>query len=466
MLGLGLALAVLTGGALGIPTAPPAAAEGSRAGQLWTARYDDPNHGDDFFRQAVVSPDGATVFAAGTSDVGLDSDYLTAAFDSTTGATLWVRTYDGPIHDSDFGQDLALSPDGSRLFVTGNSYGASGQEYATVAYDATDGGQLWAARYRGAATGNSGAMAVATSPDGGTVYVTGSVEKGQFSGDDDIVTLAYDAANGNQRWRAQYDGPGTFQSEDFGIDVATSPDGTLVFVTGNSDQAGSGFKDFATLAYDTVTGAGVWVARFGGSADDAVGGLAVGLDGTVYVVGQVLRATFDYAAVAYDPGTGTSKWTSYYDAGSNEYVYYGPAVAPDGGRVYMTGNSWGGATQKDYATVALEASNGNQAWVARYNGPAGRSDYGNRVAASADGMTIVTTGSSSGAGFPAQDIATMANRASTGGRLIVSRYDNNGGFDIAYGVAVGPLGLDRAFAAGSSGGNGTGDDAIVIAYGA
>jgi len=56
----------------------------------------------------------------------------------TPAARLWVRRYIGPANDSpDNATALALSPDGSRVFVTGWSEGSttvSDLDYATVAY--------------------------------------------------------------------------------------------------------------------------------------------------------------------------------------------------------------------------------------------------------------------------------------------------------------------------------------------
>ena len=67
-----------------------------------------------------------------------DYDYATLAYDSASGASLWTRRYDGPASLRDDAVALAVSPDGSRVFVTGSSAtSANDDDYATVAYSAS-----------------------------------------------------------------------------------------------------------------------------------------------------------------------------------------------------------------------------------------------------------------------------------------------------------------------------------------
>ena len=82
-----------------------------------------------------VAPDGAQVFVAGDTDkVDPAGDYITLAYDAATGATIWSRRYNGPGNQNDATTSLAVAPDGTRLFVTGQSVGTHGFDYATIAY--------------------------------------------------------------------------------------------------------------------------------------------------------------------------------------------------------------------------------------------------------------------------------------------------------------------------------------------
>jgi hypothetical protein len=82
-----------------------------------------------------VSPDSSTVFVTGSTGSGA-SDYATVAYDAIGGYQLWVRTYNGPGNGTDGGATaIGVSPDGSAVFVTGESYSTTSQDdYATLAY--------------------------------------------------------------------------------------------------------------------------------------------------------------------------------------------------------------------------------------------------------------------------------------------------------------------------------------------
>jgi hypothetical protein len=65
------------------------------------------------------------------------TDYVTIAYQAATGSPLWEARYGGPPPSSDYGRALAMSPDGTKVFVTGGSGGRWGSAVVTVAYYAT-----------------------------------------------------------------------------------------------------------------------------------------------------------------------------------------------------------------------------------------------------------------------------------------------------------------------------------------
>jgi hypothetical protein len=85
---------------------------------------------------------------------------------------------------------LVVSPDATMVVVTGTSFGpTSYNDYATVAYDAPSGQRLWWRRDNGRANDPDQAWALAVSPDGSAVYVTGSSIGRQVRSD--FATIAY-----------------------------------------------------------------------------------------------------------------------------------------------------------------------------------------------------------------------------------------------------------------------------------
>jgi outer membrane protein assembly factor BamB len=337
-----------------------------------------------------VSPDGTTVYVTGESvSVGSTGGkaFATVAYDSSTGAVRWVKRYAGAPNSDNQANALEASPDGTKVFVTGQGTGSTYYDYVTVAYDAKTGATLWAKRYNNwpddSQFSDDRATALSVSPDGSRVFVTGESFGGPtcpscLTTGPDYATVAYNASTGAPLWAQRYHGYSNYSDQAYAVGV--SPDGTKVYVTGDSTSlAGDG--DYYTLAYAAATGAVVWTQRFdgpGGGTDSAYA-LAVGVDGSVYVTGisyGSTATTWDYATVAYDGLTGARKWTKRYNgtaSGRDQANAIG--VSPDGTKVFATGQSLGTYGGYDFATVGYSASTGARLWTKRYNGPVNGDDY-------------------------------------------------------------------------------------------
>ncbi|MDZ4383950.1 MAG: DUF6531 domain-containing protein, partial [Nitrospirota bacterium] len=124
--------------------------------------------------------------------------------------------------------------------------------------------------------------------------------------------------------------------------------------------------------------------------EDSAGAISVDASGNVYVTGSSLGSgTYsDYATVKYD-SNGNQMWVARYNGPGNNWDYAGAISVDATGNVYVTGWSPGSGTSSDYATVKYD-SNGNQMWVARYNGPGNRDDYARAISIDVAGNVYVT----------------------------------------------------------------------------
>lgn len=236
----------------------------------------------------------------------------------------WSRNYDhsggAGGAERDFVEAIAASPTSDLVFVTGWSFDdATRLDVVTEAYR-RDGTLAWSQRFdRG---DDDRGRALTTSADGQLVFVTGSTAD---RATDDILTIAYDAATGDEVWRAVYDGAASL--DDAGFAIISAPDGSRVYVAGVGDRPGlRGAGDVAVVALATADGAREWVWSYDGP--DGLADVATGID-----------------------------------------------VSPDGADVVVAGYSQGAGTQEDFVTAVLRADDGASAWVTRYDSGHGMRDY-------------------------------------------------------------------------------------------
>ena len=427
--------------------------------QLWVARYNGPVNGYDNASSLVVSPSGGRVFVTGSSQ-GADrtSGFLTIAYDSLTGAQLWTTHYPGPAGGVAAATSMAASPTGAAVFVTGYSIDSGGTGSAvTIAYDPATGTQRWISRSSGSGQGTL-PSSMTVSPAGATVFVTGSSDGPNGL---DYATIAYNAATGARLWISRYNGPAS--GDDGASSVATGPGGKKVFVTGYSTGR-NGSPAYATVAYEAATGAQLWATRYGNStSEDSATTAVVSPSGRrVFVTGNSYRGgQYDYATVAYNADTGARAWARRYNGpGNGDDVPSAMAIAPDGGKLFVTGRSARAPDAADYATVAYDTTTGAQVWVGRQHDGLPQS-----VAVNRTGRAVFVTGQVYGdVQVLRRNYGTVAYRAATGERLWTARYDGPAHQDDeAAAIAVSPTG-GRVFITGYSRGTGTRTDYATIAY--
>jgi PQQ-like domain len=223
-------------------TAGTVAYAASTGAQLWSDHYKQRWGRDD--EHVVVSPDGSAVFVAGATKLpaGQPEHFLTVAYNAATGAQIWAEQKSPSTFDS-FASSVAVSPDGSSVFVTGPSLtsNATPSEYLTIDYNAATGAALWV-RHLADPGGNFGTLpSLAVSPGGSAVIVAGSAD--QSNGELGYAMTSYAVATGARLWTAHYQSPGGAASRAAAVTATASE----VFVTGTSAR-NSTQTDYATVA--------------------------------------------------------------------------------------------------------------------------------------------------------------------------------------------------------------------------
>jgi subtilisin family serine protease len=446
----------------------------------WNAEYKFDGPGTSrSLRGSAMSPDGKQIFLYGTKDFteGTDEvpELIVMAVDATTGEKMWVAEKPVSYVSSVGRAGIAVAPDGSKIYVTQNVYDPdrSQVDSLTVALNNTPpqqtgdpklGEQLWQARYEGvglvANTWPGDVTRIAASPDGDTVVIAGN--KLEPKGDGpcrlpvstyctaSILTVAYDAATGEQSWVARHKGPTT--EFDLAGDIVFSPDGELAFVSGSLALDQDERTDI-TIAYE-VNGDGKgqarWVSQQGiHPSNSQVPHTVMGRDGKrLFVTGTIVadREGSDWRMEtrALDVATGDLLWSKQFTAAdygfrpghtepNRTYPGGGITVSPDNDLVFVTGEHCeGGSCTGAHAivTVAYDPATGEERWhqIHESNGyplRLGRAvPMGVAVVASPDGSQVYVAGACcwSTEAPETGDQTVLAYDADTGELLATARH--------------------------------------------
>jgi hypothetical protein len=299
--------------------------------------------------------------------------------------TAWVRRYNGPGNSGDYATSIVVD-DSGYVYVTGESYGGTSNNFATIKYK-PNGDTAWVRRLDGIC---AGAYAL-TIDDSGNVYVTGGV----YNATDnyDYATVKY-YPGGDMAWVRSYDGPG--HGDDYPTSIKVDDSG-YVYVTGESNGIGSDF-DYASIKY-YQDGDTAWVRRYAGTVNerDIGTGIVVDPSGFVYVTGARKGDyyTDDYVTIKYYPN-GDTAWVRIYDGPGNGVDFAFGLRIDILGDIYVTGESEGSGSDLDYATIKYYP-NGDTAWVRRYNGTGNNIDQSRAIAVD-ESNNVYVTGLSVGSG--------------------------------------------------------------------
>ncbi len=355
----------------------------AQVSEEWVVRYNSPTDStEDEVVNALAVDDAGNVYVAGGERRNSNFVYVIIKYD-TFGDTLWVRRYTPNAIFHAKARGIAVDNIGN-VYVTGNGVMVStlGNDIFTLKYNSA-GDFLWAQRFQfnGSEVPNTIAL-----DDSQNVYVAGTSQLGSITGKN-MVTVKY-SSEGVEKWASIYDGPAGKLDEPYSMAADSSGQ---VYVTGSS-WTGSNFlsSDYLTIKY-TPTGDTAWVKIYDGPAGRQDQSYALALDnsGNVLVTGRSDQANLssDYYTIKYD-SNGDTVWTARFDGSVNEVAY--ALKVDDAGNVYITGASPISADlNADYVTIKYDP-NGNQLWLSRYAGTQGFSDDATGLALDNAGNVFVT----------------------------------------------------------------------------
>lgn len=458
----------------------------------WIARYDGPASGFDEAREVAASPDGSRVFVTGVSlEIWTGLDWVTAAYDPTTGEQLWRAQFDGE-NSEDQARGIAVSPDGSTVFVAGTIITQQGAGLVVVnAYDAASGAELWSSTFDHAWIAlwfdrpAEGVLQV--SPDGDQVFLTAYSGTGSIHGPG-FRAASLDAATGQTVWESGYafpGPPGTTPSWRLTKASALSPDGSTLYVGGNARLQAPGFSIWQVaviVGFNTTTGALDWSTSIGG-VDDwyEVIGLEVHPDGDHVYLGMS-----GSIGAAFETETGNNVWT---EAHPQRRGAFDIAISADGAKlIFIGGKSGFIGPPGRFTTVAQDTATGEVIWTAYSGQDVLDAAYdevretGRRVVVDPDNSRVYVAGYSErqifiGAGvgpFVAvtnPGLAVAAYDLETGEEAWMTHYDSamtdsNAATGQLYemGLGISPDGSRLFVAAGTDKNGGNGIDFTTISY--
>jgi hypothetical protein len=344
-----------------------------KSGQIvWQAQYDGPASEGDVPEDIAVDDDGNIYVTGSVVDVSTGADIAVMKYTTDSNEPNWIATYPdfGLYHD---GSDELTLDDEGNIYVTGHYYPSHhDSDIVTIKYD-PNGTRLWDTPYSGPANDDDGAVFIHVD-DSGYVYVTGeSIGSGT---DYDWVTIKYDP-NGEEEWAKRYNGPAN--SYDIIGALALDSHGDI-YVAGFTNTSASG-DDFLLIKYDP-NGNEIWKAQYNGpdNLNDGGGGVLIDEHDNIYVNGAanytgIPLESSDLLLLKFRPDSNEPEWVAIYE--DPELLLSWPAGMDmdPWGNIYMAGLSFfiipGSEPEMahgDYLVVKYSPDSNEAVWAARYEG--------------------------------------------------------------------------------------------------
>jgi hypothetical protein len=326
--------------------------------RLWTQYYNGSGNSED--KAYVIQVDHAdNIYVGGyitTPNHG--TDYITIKY-SPNGDTLWSKTYDGDGHSDDAIKAITVDKS-NNVIVTGDSranQNPGSEDIVTIKYNASNGNQIWLKKYSGPGleccpVTEDKAYAI-TVDDGDAVYVTGTTQTG-INGLD-IVSFKY-KSNGDLQWTKYYNGSGN--GNDIPQCIMTTHNNDVVVVGTTRSTPQEGLDNYITITYHANNGNVKWSSEFDSPHHftDVVSSATLSEDEkSVYVTGYSTLNSFtnrsDIQTVKYKMANGTLEDSSLFNASGLDENGVSGVDVDNLGNVYITGFVIPNAVDKKQSSV-------------------------------------------------------------------------------------------------------------------
>ena len=326
----------------------------------------------------------------------------------------WVRRYNGSGNMTDHSDGIVTDSSGN-VYVLGNVWTSShDHDIITRKYSAS-GTLVWQDMFTLSGIDYSKALTI---DQFGNVYALGY----SASSNGNCICIIKYNSSGIRQW---VQSSATLLNSAIASDIIVDPAGN-VYVLGSGYYHITSFN-ILTLKYNS-SGILQWIAVFGSGAMGNENGKKIALDktGNIIVAGYTTNRSGneDYITVKYN-SSGVIQWSKKYNGPGNGNDVINDAAIDTSGNIIVTGSSYGGSTDRDFATVMYNSS-GVMQWVQRYNSPANGIDQAYAMVLDNSGNSYVT-GMSSGNGNQT-DIATI-KYDNLGNQIWVSRYNGSANSD-------------------------------------
>lgn len=381
----------------------------SKGVKLWEVTYNSPlNAGFDGGYNMAVDASG-NVYVAGNSHAN-PAYYIgtcaTVVKYSPAGEQLWATRYTDTAYGSHIGGIDVDAAGNAYLALTtiyDSAYNSTAIDGVVVKYD-TNGNRVW--KYLMAIGHYGDDWAWKAMVKNGFVYVGGTFNGGDHGyGDNMRNSMVWKfTLDGQLAWSAIHNGGGADYFADFTVDgqdnlyIATMSDRLLTGTT----MWDSYFFDMATAKFN-ANGQLVWNSRYNnnGTGNHRPSSITVDPSGNVYVIGTSdgdVTGT-DIATIKYNGIDGAQLWVDRYDGTANGNDTAATALTDNNGNVYVSGTSLNAASGLDFTTIKYSADGARQ-WVELFNGAANGSDTLASLALDQNNDVCVTGTSSDAAGLP------------------------------------------------------------------